>query len=41
MFLEETFSEDNRGIRFYFDEISTYESDMAFSDITIDYHSPK
>ena len=41
VFLEETFSEDNRGIRFYFDEISSYESDMAFSDITIDYHSPK
>ena len=41
VFLEETFSEDNRGLRFYFDEISSYESDMAFSDITIDYHSPK
>ena len=41
VFLEETFSEDNRGIRFYFDEISNYESDKAFSDITIDYHSPE
>ena len=41
VFLEETFSDDNRGIRVYFDESSNYESDMAFSDITIDYHSPK
>ena len=41
VYLDQTFSEDNRGIRFYFDEISNYESEMAFSDITIDYHSPK
>ena len=40
-FLEETISEDNKGIRFYFDEILGYESDMAFSNITISYHSPK
>ena len=39
--LEETFLEDNRGIRFYFDEISGYQGDMAFSDITIDYHALK
>ena len=39
--LEETISEDNKGIRFYFDEILGYESDMAFSNITISYHSPK
>ena len=39
--LEETISEDNRGIRFYFDEILGYESDMASSNITISYHSPK
>ena len=36
--LDETFLEDNLGIRFYFDEILGFESDMAFSDITIDYH---
>ena len=40
-FLEETISEDNKGIRFYFDEILSYESDMAFSNNTISYHSPK
>ena len=39
--LEETYSEENRGIRFYFDGFMNFESDMAFSDITIDYHSPK
>ena len=39
--LEETIIEDNKGIRFYFDEISGYYSDMAFSNIIISYHSPK
>ena len=28
--LEGTISEDNKGIRFYFDEFSDFESDMAF-----------
>ena len=41
VYLDQTFSEDHRGIRFHFDEISNYENDMAFSDITFDYHSPK
>ena len=52
VYLDQTFSEDNRGIRFYSVEISNYESVMAFSDISIsilmesvmaysDYHSPK
>ena len=40
-FLEETILEDNKGIRFYFDEILSFESDMAFSNITVYYHSPK
>ena len=40
-FLEETILEDNKGIRFYFDEILGFESDMAFSNITVYYHSPK
>ena len=39
--LEETIIEDNKGIRFYFDEILGYESDMAFSNIIISYNSPK
>ena len=39
--LEETFLEDNKGVRFYFDEILGYESDMTFSNINISYHSPK
>ena len=39
--LEETIPTDNKGIRFYFDEILGYESDMAFSNITIYYYSPK
>ena len=39
--LEETISEDNKRIRFYFDEISGNYSDMAFSNIIMSYHSPK
>ena len=38
--LEETFSEDNKRIRFYFEGILVYESDMGVSNI-IFYHSPK
>ena len=40
-FLDVSFLEDNLGIRFYFDQITGYESDMAFSDITINYYAPK
>ena len=39
--LEETISEDNEGIRFYFDEILGYESDKGISNIIISYLSPK
>ena len=39
--LEENFLFDNKGIRFYFDEIFDYLSDMAISTITIEYNSPK
>ena len=34
--LEETFSDYNKGIRFYFDEITGFESDMAISDIEME-----
>ena len=34
--LEETFSDYNKGIRFYFDEIGGFESDMAISDIEME-----
>ena len=39
--LEETFSLDNKGIWFYFDEVLGFESDMALSNIIISYRSPK
>ena len=39
--LEQTFLEYNKGIRFYFDELLSYESDMASFDNIVSYHSPK
>ena len=39
--LEETTSEDNKGIRFYLDEILGYESDMGISNNIITFHPPK
>ena len=39
--LEEAIPTDNKGIRFYFDEILGFDSDMALSNLTIYYYSPK